>query len=133
MIAAVDKALEKLEPKLRDILKMRYYDGATVPEIASTLSKSENEILGLIYEACRQMKILLADFVKRRWDIKSGTACRICAHPEREIIEKILLGKNDKESWRRVTDEISNAVGVRFHPPQILKAHLRHMSHMGEK
>lgn len=128
LITRVNEALEKLEPELRRLLKMRYYDGARIRHIAGALNKSENEITGLLYEAKRQMKILLADFVRKRWGVESSGICRICAHPKRAVIEKILSTRKRSESWRAINGRIFEAVGESFQPPQILRAHLRHMN-----
>jgi hypothetical protein len=133
LVSVVNEALECLTPDLREILKMRYYDGATTREIALAMHKSEKEILSLIYEARRQIRIQLAEFVSKRWGIETGKLCRICVHPKRALIETILIGKGRSESWGKTTDKIYEAVGERFHPPQILKAHLKHMNHSKER
>lgn len=127
LVAAVGSALKKLEPKLSEIIHERVYEGRKISEIAVNLNKSEKDITALLYEAKRQLKILLADFVKQRWGIETKGNCRICNHDSREKIEKILITKKENDSWRQSTAKIQKAVGERFHPPQILKAHLKHM------
>ena len=107
---------------------MRFYDGATIPELARSLQKTEKEISGALYEAGRQMKILLAGYVTKKWGLEIEGICRICVHPMKAVIEKILKNKGRNESWKNVTDRIREATGERFHPPQILKAHLKHMN-----
>jgi len=133
LVLNVNKALEYLTPDLREILIMRYYDGATTGEISLAMHKPEKEILSLIYEARRQMKIQLGEFVKKRWGIETGKLCRICVHPGRATIESILIGKRRTESWGKISKKIYEVVGERFHPPQILKAHLKHMNLMKEQ
>lgn len=128
LVAEVNRALERLEPPLKELLKMWYYDGARIKDIARQFNKSEREISGLLYEAKRQLKILLADFVKKRWGVDTEGICRICAHPRRTAIDEILSGRGRYESWRSINDKLSEAVGERFQPPQILKAHIKHMN-----
>ncbi len=127
LAAAVGSALKKLEPELTEIIRERVYEGRKISEIALNLNKSEKDIIALLYEAKRQLKILLADFVKQRWGIETKGNCRICAHASREIIENILTIKKENDSWRQITAKIQEATGERFHPPQILKAHLKHI------
>lgn len=127
VVAAVDFAIKKLEPELREIIYERVYEGRKISEIAVNLNKSEKEITALLYEAKRQLKILLADFVKQRWSIETKGNCRICSHNSRKKIEKILITKKENDSWGQITSEIHKAVGEQFHPPQILIAHLKHM------
>ena len=126
--ARVRDALQQLEPFLEQVMRMRFYDGATIPELARSLQKTEKEISGALYEAGRQMKILLAGYVTKKWGLEIEGICRICVHPMKAVIEKILKNKGRNESWKNVTDRIREATGERFHPPQILKAHLKHMN-----
>jgi hypothetical protein len=128
LLSRVNEALEQLDPEYREILKLWYYDGARIRDITRALDKSEKEIMELLYEAKRQVKILLAGFVKKRWGVETKGICRICSHAQRNIIEKILSNKVSGESWRKINDNIYKAIGTRFQPPQILKAHIRHMN-----
>jgi len=128
LIAEVNRALEQLEPPLRELLKMWYYEGARITDIARVFNISEKEISRRLYEAKRQMKILLADFVKKRWGVDTGGICRICAHPRRSAIAKILSDRGRNESWKSINERLLEAVGEEFQPPQILKAHIKHMN-----
>jgi hypothetical protein len=127
LLSRVNEALEQLAPEYRELLRMRYYDGVPLRDIASALDKSDKEVKGLLYEAKRQMKILLAGFVRKRWGVETEGICGICSHAQRNIIEKILSNKVSGESWRKINDRIFKAIGERFQPPQILKAHIKHM------
>lgn len=128
LTARVRDALKQLEPFLEQVMRMRFYEGATVAEIAQSLRKSEKEISGALYEAGRQMKIFLAGYVAERWGIEVDGLCKICIHPKRVAIEKILKNKGKNETWRNITENIREATGEKFHPPQVLKAHLKHMN-----
>lgn len=128
----VREALELLEPKLRQIIIMRYYEGLSEREAAEKLGRPEAEIVGMIYEAKRQLRIHLAEFVEKRWGLQIDGICKICAHPERAAIEDILKSKSRNESWKRITEKVFRATGERFYPPQVLKAHLKHMRNTKE-
>ena len=128
LVLEVDRAFTKLQPRLRDTLKPRYYNGETIREIASGLGISENEVRRLIYEAKRRLRLHLAEFVRDRWGIENGNTCRICIHPQRERIETILRAKKPEDSWKSITDKVCKLTGERFQPPQILKAHFAHIT-----
>ena len=128
VIDAVRKAIESLEPELRKVVHERYFECLTLTQIAERSGVEEREIAKSIYEANRQLKMALADFVAKRWGVKPRGICRICSHPKRETIEKILLKFECGDSWAKITRELESALDEKFHPPQILKAHLKHMS-----
>lgn len=128
LIETVNEALERLESDLRQIVHERYFEGLTVPQIAERNEITEKEVIKRIYEAKRQLKMMLAEFVRRRWGLQIEGVCKICRHPQREMIDSILRNKNDGDSWRRICKKIEEDVGDRIHPPQILKAHIKHMN-----
>ncbi len=127
LITAVNEALSGLKPELRELIIKRFYEGRKISEIESELDRPEKEIMALLYEAKRQLRSLLADFARERWGIEVRKGCRICAHARRAEIEKILLGKKERDSWRKTTLKIRDAAGESFHPPQILIAHMKHI------
>lgn len=128
LIKTVDKALERLESDLRQIIHERYFEGLSVPQIAERNDISEKEAVKRIYEAKRQLKMMLAEFVRKRWGLQVKGVCRICTHEQKETIDTILQNIKGGESWRRICRKIEKAIGERIHPPQILKAHLKHMN-----
>ena len=127
LAAAVQDALKAIEPDLARIVRMRFYEGHTMIEIAGIIGKTERETSSLLYEAKRQLRELLAEYVAKRWGIKTKGICGVCSHPQRSEIEHILVNKDNGESWSKITEKIRLATGEIFHPPQILKAHLSHM------
>ncbi|UCC78417.1 MAG: hypothetical protein JSW64_09010 [Candidatus Zixiibacteriota bacterium] len=128
----VSEALDRLEPALRELIRMRFYEGVSTREMAGRLDRPEKEIVGMIYEAKRQLRIQLAEFVNRRWGLETASFCGICAHPKRATIEKILKFRSRNESWKKTTERVFRATGEKFHPPQVLKAHLKHMRNTKE-
>ncbi|UCE66180.1 MAG: hypothetical protein JSU85_15240 [Candidatus Zixiibacteriota bacterium] len=133
LVSKVDEALKRLGPASRDVLVMRFYDGISAGEIADRLGRPEKDIISIIYEAKRRMKIDLAEFVSKRWGIDVGNLCKICAHSERPTIENILKSKSPDESWKKITERVYRRTGERFHPPQLLKAHLKHMPQVKDR
>ncbi len=128
----VNQAVESLRKDLRQIIRARYFEALSVAAIAERNGMPEKEIIRLLYEAKRQLKMILADFAADRWGIKIRGRCRICLHDRRELIDCILLGRSSDESWAATSEKIKAAIGENFQPPQILKAHLKHLSDIGK-
>ena len=55
----LDKALARLDPRLRDVLVARFINGESALEIGRRYNRTEQAITGWIRQAIRQMKILL--------------------------------------------------------------------------
>jgi len=127
IVTAVSEAIEKLDHGLRRVVHERYFEGLSLPEIAARNGIGQREVIGNLYEAKRLLKLMLADFVSRRWGVKPPGICRVCTHPKREIIENILKTVDGSSSWAEICRRVEAATGERFHPPQILKAHQKHI------
>jgi DNA-directed RNA polymerase specialized sigma24 family protein len=57
----LDNALNRLEPRLRDVLISRFITGESAAEIGRRYERTEQAVTGWIREAIRQMKIYLGD------------------------------------------------------------------------
>jgi len=57
----IDRALEQLEARLRDVLVARFISGESAAEIGQRYGRTEQTITGWIREAIRQMKLHLAE------------------------------------------------------------------------
>jgi RNA polymerase sigma-70 factor (ECF subfamily) len=57
----LDNALNRLEPRLRDVLISRFITGESAAEIGQRYGRTEQSITGWIREATMQMKIYLGD------------------------------------------------------------------------
>ncbi|MEE9555152.1 MAG: sigma-70 family RNA polymerase sigma factor [candidate division Zixibacteria bacterium] len=128
IIEAVTEALKRLPPETERLIRERFFEGLSLSEIAERSDIDFKEVVRAIYEGKRQLKILLSEFVKRRWGIKPEGICRVCGHPKRKEIERIVIKCNRSRSWGEICAAVEKATGERFHPPQILKAHIKHMN-----
>lgn len=124
---AVREALRKLPAELREIVIQRELMGLTLKEIESAHNLTARETNSRLYEARRQLRHHLADFVFKRWGIQASGICRICGHPKEEIINRMLRGKRKSEAWGSFNRRLYMRTGERFSPPRILIAHLRHL------
>jgi hypothetical protein len=125
---AVDAALAKLSPDMKMLVLDRFYRGLSVARIASENGMTVNSASASLHDALRLLRLVLMDFAARRWDISRITTCRICRHPRKETIESLLRTRRKSQSWGAFCKRLERAIGERIQPPQILIAHLRHMT-----
>jgi hypothetical protein len=123
----VNRALELLPGQLQQIMVDRVYQGMTISQLAHFYGISEKEAGAALYEAKRQLRAHLADFVYRRWKIRAHGGCRFCGHPKSDIIEKMLEEKSDRESWGMFGRRLSKVLGEKINPPRLLIAHSNHI------
>jgi hypothetical protein len=127
LVEAVDEALQSLDPSLGLLIRERYFEGLTIKEISERNSLPEPQVIAGVYEARRRLKMLLAEFVRKRWGIEVKGVCRICTHPRRDEIEAILSSRGKNESWGVTCRRVESLLKERIQPPQVLKAHTKHM------
>lgn len=127
LVKAVNHALRKLPAQQRQIIKDRFYRGMTISQIVDARGLTEKQAVAALYVAKRRLQALLADFARRRWNIKKSGDCRICTHPKQKIINRLLNEKSNSESWAAFNIRLSKAIGERINPPRSLIAHLAHI------
>jgi hypothetical protein len=127
LVEAVDRAINQLPDDLRQIMIRTIRMGMSAQQIANISGLTKKQVRAALYEAKRLLKIHLSDFVLMRWNIKACGQCRICDHPQRDIIEKMLREKRRSETWGAFNKRLSRRIGETFSPPMILIAHLNHL------
>jgi hypothetical protein len=125
--AQVDKALAQLPMDQQELVIARIYQGKTLNQIMKLNNLSRESVISEFNEAMRQLQLLLADFVWNRWNIGTGPVCRICGHPQLEIINRMLENKPDSESWGAFGKRLSIEIGEKIGPPRILITHQNHI------
>ncbi len=128
LVDTVSNAMNRLDPGSQQLIYEIFYQGHSLSGIASRDGIPLNELNRRFYEIKRQLKMILGDFVKNRWGLNVTGTCRICSHPRKEAIDRVILAKNDSESWGQICKNLESITGEKFYPPQILKAHLKHIS-----
>jgi hypothetical protein len=127
LVDVVDKAISKLPDHLRQLTVQKISMGMSAQQIADINGQTKKQVVAALYEAKRLLKTHLSDFVLKRWNIKVRGRCRICEHPKRNIIEKMLLAKRRSETWGSFNKRLRERIGERFTPPKILIAHCNHI------
>ena len=128
VISAVRKALEKLESHEQDFIENYYFQGKTYREIAELQNRRISRIEGLHRRSLAKLKKHLARFVKERFDIDSeiGRDCIICSSPDKEEIDKLILAKKDRETWKKIIGILRNKYQIEITTPQILIGHQKY-------
>jgi hypothetical protein len=127
LVLAVRRALKNLSATHREIVEARLYDCLTFSQIALRLNMTERNARASYYAARQALKLSLAHFVEKRWQVKPDGICRICTHPRRVQIEKLLSQKTQSETWSAFGRKLEREIGEIIKPPKILIAHQMHI------
>lgn len=124
-IRAVVQTLEETQSK---IIIMYYFECLDMEQIAEELGLTQPQIKKIHREAMLVLKYKLAETVNDRWPgkIPKLPRCAICDHPKRELIEEIIAGKKEHESWGTINKRLKTEIGQIFHPPSLLINHQKY-------
>jgi RNA polymerase sigma factor (sigma-70 family) len=80
MAATVDAAIAKMEPEDQLILKMRFWNARTIPDIARSLKLDDKKLYKRINKLLAQLKFTLEDA-----GVNADAACELLDHPDHEL------------------------------------------------
>jgi hypothetical protein len=124
-IRAVVGSLDELASK---IIIMYHFESLEFDQIAAELGLKVSQIKKIHSEAFVNLKYRLAEMVNRRWPGKFPAAkhCPICDHPKRQLIDRIIASKHQRESWGTINKRLKAEIGRSFHPPSLLINHQKY-------
>lgn len=128
IISEVTQAVSRLTEREQEFVKLYWYEGKSLSEMAESFGKSPHNIESMNRRILRKLKNELAGFVKERFgiDVESDRKCPICSHPERAAIERILRAKTERETLRPIYRKLRETFGVEVSTPQILIGHMKY-------
>ncbi len=128
VVAAVRKALEKLEPFEQDFIESYYFQGKTYREIANIQNRRISRIEGLHRRSLAKLKKQLARFVKERFDIDAeiGMDCIICSSDHKVKIDKLIRAKKKQETWKNIIKILKEKYQIQVKTPQVLIGHQKY-------
>ena len=123
----VRKALEKLTPLEKQFIELFYFEFKGYPEIAQVLKRKDYKLEWIHKKALNKLKILLADFVKNRFqlDVSQTTDCLICQSPFRQELDELILNKKEEETYAPLIKIIKQRYGIDIKTPQVIIGHRR--------
>ena len=138
----VKQALARLSEREKIFIEEFYYQGRSYKEISAILKINLKQAEYLHRRATSKLKNLLADFVERKFKIKtdevtldksvtnrkSGVICVICRNPKQKEIEKVIGSKKEHQTWRIILKKLKQKFNLDIKAPQILIGHMRHRS-----
>jgi hypothetical protein len=124
----VRKEVESLMPDHRRVITMYYFECLEIGQIADEISLPPDNIRRLIHEGLMILKNRLADIVYQRWPrrLKKISKCKICSHPDRALIEKIVKARKPSDSWGKTNRQIKQKLGCSFNPPAVIISHMKY-------
>lgn len=127
LIEEVEKALTQLPLEMQELVVQRIYQGKTINQIAQVFGITRESVILELNDALHRLRLLLSDYVQKRWNIQIASGCSLCIHPQNEIINRMLENKPDSESWGTFGKRLSIEIGEKIGPPRILITHLNHI------
>jgi len=134
IIDAVRSALKRLSSAEREFIELYYFRGCSLREIAAILHKRATRMPGLHRRALNKLKRELASFVREEFGIDTATGmnCLLCNSPHRMEIDRLILAKPERETWKRIIRILKNEFNIEITTPQILIGHLKYHIKRGE-
>lgn len=125
---SVRQAVNALGQKHRQVIEMYFFENLNLSQIEQETGQSQHQVQKLLREAILMLKSTLAEIVCNRWPdrFQKINRCPICLHPERKMIERVISGKKEAESWGIINKRLKKRVGETFNPPSIMINHIKY-------
>jgi len=128
VIAAVRAAIRRLDPDQQELVGQLYYFGRTIPELAAATGSSRSRLEAQHDRIKRRLRVLLADFVRRRYGIGAAErrSCPICDQPRADAIDRHIAAKRPAHTRRPIMRAIREKTGLDLRSPHALIGHTRY-------
>jgi hypothetical protein len=125
---AVRDALVVLNAPERFVVEGYYFDGRSLPRLASMQSLSLARVKGIHRRALTKLEIELTPFAERMFGIAALRTpdCAICRAEWRSVAEQLLDEKTPDMTWGDIAIRIERAVGWHVPSPRVLTTHQKH-------
>ncbi len=125
---AVRAALARLSETERQFVELYFFRGLSLKDTARALNRKSTRMPGLRNRVVSKLKKELASFVKTEFGIEteSGRACVLCKSPYRTEIDRLIMSKPERETWKRIIKTLDIDFGIKITTPQILIGHRKY-------
>lgn len=125
LISAVQKALNNLSEDERELMIRFYFMGESYVEISEMSNRAVYKLVAFHSRTLRKLKKSLALFAKETYQIETEPeiSCPICESSFTNEINRLILKRDRKRTWKPVLDKIKKYYGIVIHTPQILIGH----------
>jgi hypothetical protein len=128
IVAAIERATRSLKPFQREVIIRRFWQGQDFRAIAMALDSSPDDIRNCLRQTLRRLRSAFAS----NSDVNQGRPrCKICRHPKRTEIDRLLGLRRRHDTWRGYVSALRIQFGITGVPPKAVEAHLR--NHRGGK
>lgn len=121
----VRKAVERLSSDERQFIELFYFDFKSYREIACILRKKAYKLERIHHRALGKLRILLADFVKNRFQlyVPQKTDCMVCQSPYRKEMDELIKNKKPEETYGPLIKIFKQKYGIDIKTPQVIIGH----------
>lgn len=123
----VRKAVELLSSDERQFIELFYFEFKSYQEIAHIVKKKVYKLERIHHRALGKLRILLADFVKNRFEliVPQKTDCIICKSPFKSEMDELIKYKKEEETYARLIRIFKQKYGINVKTPQVIIGHKR--------
>ncbi len=123
----VRSVLARLPGRERETIQLYYFEGFSIEQIAAKLGTTATRITLLLQRAKRRLKHQLADWVRAEFGVLPPTrSCAICAHPQREAIERLIAKRLPEEPYSRLFRRIRQHHRLKLLSPKTIISHMEY-------
>jgi len=121
-------AISTLTPPEREFVHRYYYDGQSNRVIAAAMRKRVEQLDRFHRRILRRLRNVLADFVAEEYGlaVDIGKNCPICNSRHCDEINRLILTRPPKATWRGVLRILRDRYGLDIKSPQVLIGHQRY-------
>lgn len=126
---AVAEAITELPQKQQEALRLYYFAGYSLEQIADAHGCKLTQIKSLHRQALRRLRGRLSGFVHSRYGIETSKAgCVLCDSPDRSKIDELILAKRPEEPYSALFRKLKSRFGIRLISPKTVIGHIKYHS-----
>jgi hypothetical protein len=125
---SVSEAIKALPEDQQTIIRMNYFERASLEQIMVETGKSKFQIDRALANAKTALKHSLAGIVQQRWpDCKNILPlCPLCDHPRYKEIDQMISKRPKSQNWRKFNQALLREFGLTVNPPSLIKYHIQY-------
>lgn len=129
LIRAVNRSLACLTDEEAWFIRRFYFMGMGFREIGRITGREIYRLESIHNRALRKLRRSLRNLVGPDGRIKtteSELGCPVCLHEDRKDIDRLIEGKQPRETWRRILKILGDKYGLKIKAPQRLIGHWKY-------
>ncbi|MFH1687726.1 MAG: sigma-70 family RNA polymerase sigma factor [bacterium] len=122
---AVRESLKRLDDQEREFVVHFYFMGESYQSLSDRSGRAVHKLEAIHRRAIRKLRRHLAWLVDELFglSISASTPCPVCKSPHRPELDRLIAGRDRRQTWRPVLKELRLRFGMSIRSPQVLIGH----------